>query len=158
MQQTKNYRLKAQKRGFTLIELLVVIAILGVLLIAGGASYLQSLRRGRDARRRADLKAIVSAQEQYYAVNGSYASIGSTGGATCAGSMPGYLDTIPVDPKNLNGYSCMQDTAASPTAYCIYTVLEIAGSGNCNRCTSCTSTGCTLDTSSLNSFCMMHAQ
>ena len=52
--------------GFTLLELLVVITIIAILAAIGLGNYTRTLSRGRDAKRRADLKAIQNALEQYY--------------------------------------------------------------------------------------------
>ena len=60
------------KRGFTLIEILVVIAVIGILasLILVGLSSVQ--KRGRDARRIADLREAQHALELYFTKNGKY--------------------------------------------------------------------------------------
>jgi len=57
--------------GFTLLELLVVVTIIAILAGIGLSNYTRSLSRGRDAKRRADLKSIQSALEQYYQLKGS---------------------------------------------------------------------------------------
>ncbi len=54
------------RSGFTLIEILVVISIIGLLVAAGLASFTNSQKRARDTKRRADLKSIQTAMEQYY--------------------------------------------------------------------------------------------
>lgn len=59
-------------RGFTLIELLVVIAIIGVLSTVGLSTFTGAQMKARDARRRADLKAIQTAMEQYYLNSSTY--------------------------------------------------------------------------------------
>ena len=45
------------KKGFTLIELLIVIMILGVLAALITGNFFTSLKKGRDAKRKADLRA-----------------------------------------------------------------------------------------------------
>ena len=55
-----------RQKGFTLIELLVVISIIGLLAAAGLATYTQSQRRARNAKRQADVNAIADALELAY--------------------------------------------------------------------------------------------
>jgi len=55
----------ANKRAFTLVEILIVVSILGVLMGLGSLNYANSLERGRDQRRRADLQNIRANLELY---------------------------------------------------------------------------------------------
>lgn len=73
-----NYYKKMRNKGFTLVELLVVMAILAVLvtLIAGGFRTAQM--RGRDAKRKSDLKEIANSLELYFSDHDEYPS--SSGG------------------------------------------------------------------------------
>jgi type II secretion system protein G len=107
------------KKGFTLIELLLVIAIVGVLAGVSIQSFSGSQAKARDSRRKADLKAIQQALEQYYNDNGRYPVtpralwdcspsaptvwIRDDGTLPVASQKPlgsNYIATIPNDPRN----------------------------------------------------------
>lgn len=64
--------LPIRKNGFTLIELLVVISIIAILSSAAMVSFSVAQTKGRDGKRKADLKGIQQALEQYYQTNGKY--------------------------------------------------------------------------------------
>ncbi len=88
--------LKSYKRGFTLIELLVVIAIIGILASIVLASLDSARKKGRDARRIADIKQLQLALELYYDANNAFPP------ALTAANLvtPGYISVIPSDPQN----------------------------------------------------------
>lgn len=74
---------KRLMHGFTLIELLLVIAILGILTILGIVAFTSSLQKGRDSKRKNDLRQIGIALEAYYADKKTY-PIGSLGVIQCS--------------------------------------------------------------------------
>lgn len=121
------------KAGFTLLELLVVISIIGILIAIGSAAFSTAQKKGRDARRRADIKALQDGFEQYYSENsGSY-------GATCAAmnSTVYFPGGLPTDPKGATypGYAYNTGTGCSTSAYAVCATLETGG-GNSSSGTS----------------------
>jgi len=74
--------------GFTLIELLVVISIIAILVAAATASWRNAQMKGRDGKRKTDLKAAQQALESYLSTYGRYPT--SSGGViTCSGGLAG---------------------------------------------------------------------
>ena len=59
-------------KGFTLIELLVVMTIIAILIAAVSASFTNAQIKGRDGKRKADLKAVQQGLELYLQTNGAY--------------------------------------------------------------------------------------
>jgi prepilin-type N-terminal cleavage/methylation domain-containing protein len=116
------------RRGFTLIEIMIAISILAILATIGMTTYSQAQLRGRDAKRKQDLRAISTALELYYQRNKrfpcstTWQSSSYTGGAwlrdetvsavpACDGSKPiepQYINSLPVDP--------ISNTSATPYA------------------------------------------
>lgn len=114
-------------RGFTLIELLVVIAIIALLAAVITSSLNAAREKGRDAKRRADLKQIELALDLNYHEHGAYTqpenmcsdtSYGGLGGCGSAGGTgnwdansdlrdlvtEGFLGDLPLDPINDTTY------------------------------------------------------
>lgn len=113
------------RKGFTLIELLVVIAIIGILSSVVLASLNSARKKGRDARRVADVKQIQLALELYYDANASYPA-----GTDLSGLAGTYIATVPADPlnsgSNVYSYSATDaaGTAACSSAPCSNYVLR----------------------------------
>ncbi len=111
-----------EQSGFTLLELLVVISIIGILMAMIAVAFGTAQIRGRDAKRRGDIKGMQNAFEQYFAVNSTYASCNTMRSDT--DTLPG---GAPTDPKDGSSYACSVSGAAS---YCICALLESDGQGN----------------------------
>lgn len=138
-----------KKLGFTLIELLVVVSIIAILMTIGMASYATVLENSRDAKRKADLKFIQSALEQYHADQKYYplpasdASCPTTNNGKltigCPLKSPGtsnnkvYMNTVPKDPISttatqyvyhpLPASSC-NNTTVPCTSYCLFAKMD----------------------------------
>ena len=114
--------------GFTLMELLIVIAIIGILVSVSVASYGSAQKKGRDARRHTDLKAMQIAWEQYYAdSNANYPS-------SCSVSTTYLPGGLPTDPKTGTAYTSTSGWSSCLIAsYCFCAGLE----GEANSKTDC---------------------
>lgn len=123
--------------GFTLMELMIVMVILSILAAIVMGNYATSTKRGRDNRRKSDLRNIMTALETYYNDKGSY-PLGVNGvmtGCSTGDSQPCnwggqftdtkgtlYMVEIPQDPIETQQYYFVSDGQA----YKIYAKLENA--------------------------------
>lgn len=105
------------KKGFTIIEILVVIIIIGVLASIVVFSVINYIIKSRDATRKSDLRQLETALSVYFSENGSYpitdewcssepddlvSGCGGAGGEYIPGLAPGYIGSLPRDPKGGN--------------------------------------------------------
>jgi len=107
--EASNSRLSTQK-GFTLIEILIVFALISILSIIMFVNF-SVIPKARDAKRKADLREITNAFEQYRKDKGQYPSVSGgnvpvncpMGTPTYFGNAPDcdtiYLKKIPKDPN-----------------------------------------------------------
>ena len=112
----------------TLSEVLVVVAILGILILLV-AFFIRpefQIGKGRDARRKSDLKKLAIALEDYATDHKCYPN--ETSGLNVLA--PNYIPQIPTDPKTKQSYTyvCSNDgdcsNGAGCTKFAIYTTLE----------------------------------
>ncbi len=118
----------SSRRGFTLIEILIVVGIIGLLASMVLVGLAPAQKRGRDARRIADLKEVQNAMELYYNKCGYYpgpaqpsSPCGSFGAPAAdwnalttalTGSSIG-VTTIPQDPSSNRTYYYAADSLGS---------------------------------------------
>ncbi|HEX9817855.1 MAG TPA: prepilin-type N-terminal cleavage/methylation domain-containing protein [Patescibacteria group bacterium] len=117
--------------GFSLLELLVVISIIGILVSIGTVAFTSAQKTSRDSRRRADVKSMQDAFEQYMADNGTYEACATMADYdTGSGAlMPAGL---PEDPRNTGSYVYNTGDGCDATGYCVCALLE-SGTGNANQ-------------------------
>jgi len=117
-----------RKNGFSLLELLVVISIIGILVAISAVGFTAAQKRGRDARRRSDMKAWQDALEQTYAEYTDYQGAGSS--STCQDAVTDHMNGVaPTDPKG-GSYAYTASCPVGGDSYCICTQLEQLDSGN----------------------------
>lgn len=115
----------AKKNGFTLLEILVVITIIALISSIGYASYVNSLRKSRDGKRKTDIEQIRSALEIYKSDNGNYPAV-----AACDASFPaGYINPYPADPRSPTYRYCYKPVGAPAQTYTLCSYLESGGPG-----------------------------
>lgn len=114
-------------KAFTLLELLVVISIIAILVTLGLSSFSTAQKKGRDAKRKSDLREVRNALEQYYAVCGSsYPTPDGTFYSPVICTTPGVsiaiMPTMLSDPRGITPYYC--SGTCDSTSYTICAGLE----------------------------------
>jgi len=119
-----------RKSGFTLLELMIVIVILGVLATLITGTFITSLKKGRDAKRKADLEQIQRALEFYYEDNLAYPLTLdlTTDGKLCSPDPDGcatktYIQRLPKETMSKCKYAYVHQTT-NGEGYGIYSILE----------------------------------
>lgn len=118
------------KKGFTLIEMIVVILLLAVLSTLVTFAYLSSLKRGRDSKRKSDIKNISTALELYSSDMNHYPIVSGfgLGDVLCNeenGCTQFYMKQVPKDPLSKKPY--YYETDENGTYYVLYSGLETLG-------------------------------
>jgi prepilin-type N-terminal cleavage/methylation domain-containing protein len=111
------------KNGFTLTELMIVVSIIAFLgiLVTG---YLRSqVFKGNDAKRKAEIKRIGIAVEEYEKDNNCY-PLSSIVNCTNDDGLQPYLNKIPCDPTTQASYFYEHEDSICPRWYRIYSALE----------------------------------
>lgn len=122
-----NLNKKFTSKGFTLIELLIVIFILGILAALISGNFITSLKKGRDARRKADLEQIQRALEMYYEDKKAYPTFTFPFGgklcetSSCASLEKVYMQKVSNDPISGKNYEYVTTAGAN---YKLFACLE----------------------------------
>jgi prepilin-type N-terminal cleavage/methylation domain-containing protein len=133
------------KKGFTLIELLVVIAIIGMLAGIVLVSMGTARSRARDARRQADFRQFISAQEMYMGDHETYYTT-ATGAVGSLPALPPYMPTALTDPSNTGRLqyvwvrnsgtgNCTVGTVTYPEGQYFCAIAALENTGNCSSTT-----------------------
>jgi len=120
---------KSHSKGFTLIELLIVIAIIGLLATLAIVSLTTAQKKGRDAKRLADLKTLQNGVEIYFREHSAYPITDATTNATWtdfATTIQPYVSNMPVDPMNTDASGSVYTYASNDdgSEYVIAAKLE----------------------------------
>lgn len=122
--------MNTRSRGFTLIELLVVIAIIGILASIVLASLDSARKKGRDARRVADIKQLQLALELYYDAHNAFPAVIYPASGVSALVSENFISTMPTDPQTTGaaysyaGLKGSAATAATCASYHLGATLE----------------------------------
>ncbi|GIW63381.1 MAG: type II secretion system protein GspG [Patescibacteria group bacterium] len=101
----KLIRKKSSEYGFSLIEMMLVILLLGVLASLITNTFVNSLKKSRDARRKGDIKEIKNAIEMFYADNNFYPTPTYVAfGSSLEYNGKVYMKKLPQDPKSNCSY------------------------------------------------------
>jgi len=95
--------------GFTLIELLVVISIIALLALLAINIFVGQIRKGNDAKRKADLDRIKVAAEEYEKDHNCYPPIDLVVCTNGGVGLKPYLNVIPCDPRTHVSYAYEPD-------------------------------------------------
>lgn len=109
------------KKAFTLVELMIVIGIIAFLAVLIVAFLRTQVFKANDSKRKAEIKRIVIAVEEYEKDHDCYPA---TVTCTANTSLRPYLDTIPCDPVSKTSYSYEPETSTCPKWYRLYADLE----------------------------------
>ncbi len=111
------------------MEIMIVVAIMGVLAALLTGNFITSLKKGRDARRKADLEQSQRAIELYYEDKRAYPSwniFAASADKLCeteaCGATKVYMEKLPTDPSAARSYSYA--VRSDNQAYKIFACLE----------------------------------
>lgn len=110
-----------------MIELLVACSVIAVLMVATFWAYKTQIIKGRDGKRKADLKKIQTVFEDYLNDRRFYpavSEVSNTPPIICNKTFPPYIPNLPCDPLNSSSYHYYYLPDATRRSYKIYAKLE----------------------------------
>ncbi len=115
------------RRSFTLVEIIIALSIVATFTAFITGNFINSLKKGRDARRRNDLQNISMALESFYNDNNRYPLLSEFYSSDSICSPKGcdvrvYMQKIPTDPKSQESYFYESDETGS--YFRIYSEIE----------------------------------
>jgi prepilin-type N-terminal cleavage/methylation domain-containing protein len=111
------------KKGMTLTEILIVVGIISFLAVLITVYLRTQVFKGYDARKKAEIKRIGIAAEEYEKDNNCYPLSNQVICNPGTGLRP-YLDKVPCDPLTQASYYYEHEDAICPKWYRIYAVLN----------------------------------
>jgi general secretion pathway protein G len=111
-------------RAFTLIEILIVMAIISVASPIAYSNVSSYYAQARDYRRKADLKKIELAMEEYYDFSASYPPTIPECNHSFSYGNTILMEDYPCDPKTQSPYTYLTDDLVGYQWYKVYTKLE----------------------------------
>lgn len=112
-----------KNKGFTLVELLISLSIIVILATIALVYYRSQADKALDARRKADLKRIQVAVEEYEKDHNCY-PLPQLVTCTPGKGLAPYINKIPCDPKTNASYLYDYQDSTCPSWYQIYTKLD----------------------------------
>lgn len=119
MKQKKGFITQA---GFTLVELMIVVGVISFLAVLITVFLRTQVFKGNDARKKADIKRIGIAVEEYEKDNNCY-PLSTTVSCSPGDGLKPYLSKIPCDPVTKVSYLYEHEDSSCPKWYRIYGVL-----------------------------------
>lgn len=115
--------MKKNIRAFTLVELMIVIGIIAFLAVLISAYLRSQIYKSYDARRKAEIKRIAIAVEEYEKDNNCY-PLPSAVSCTVGTGLRPYMDKVPCDPLTKVSYMYEHEDSVCPKWFKIYADLD----------------------------------